>query len=90
MEMPLRAVLGGSRKPRRASPRIRLDRLGREPGLTHAKAPIKLCSDLGHDVCLLQAGEARRVSQRQLLPGNASQRIQGRPSAEAGLLIALS
>ena len=44
MEMPLSAVLGGSRKPRRASPRIRLGRLGREPGLTHAKAPIKLCS----------------------------------------------
>ena len=44
MEMPLSAVLGGSRKPRRASPRIRMGRLGREPGLTHAKAPIKLCS----------------------------------------------
>ena len=44
MEMPLSAVLGGSRKPRRASPRIRMGRLGREPGLTHAKAPIKLGS----------------------------------------------
>ena len=33
-------------------------------------------ADLGHDVCLLQAGEARRVSQRQVLPGNASERIR--------------
>ena len=36
MEMPLSAVLGGSRKPRRASPRIRKGRLGREPGLPHS------------------------------------------------------
>ena len=47
-------------------------------------------ADLGHDIRLLQAGEARRVSQRQALPGNTSQRIRGRPSAETGLLTELS
>lgn len=35
------AVLRGRRKPRRASPRLRQERLGREPGLTHLSAPAR-------------------------------------------------
>ena len=76
MEMPISAVLGGSRKPRRAQSEDPNGSPRTGAGAYACQGRSSYIAHLGHDVRLLQAGKARRVPQRQVLPGNTSQRIR--------------
>ena len=84
MEWPTGDVLGGSRKPRSASPRICQGRLGREPGFSHSLVSVSPVADVSDDSCFLEALEVLCLSICEAFMGNAGERV-GVPQQWFGL-----
>ncbi len=84
MGWPSGDVLGGSRKPRSASPRICQGRLGREPRFTHFWVLVSHVLDLGGDCCSLEALEVVCLPSGEVFVGDAGECV-GVPQQRFGL-----